>query len=158
MSDSQQTRSDSETVQQLVQQTAELLDREDLNAWLALFDENGRYEMASHSPELRRPQLWWNSEKRALSRILNEVPQHVRDPARRLHLVSAGVVTVDQGNAHVDSPFAIYRTTPEGISKLYAVGRYQDDLVRDAQGVWRYALHRAVLDTRVLDAFTHLPL
>jgi hypothetical protein len=37
------------------------------------------------------------------------------------------------------------------------VGRYLDELVRVGSG-WRFSVHRVQLETRVLDAFTHLPL
>ncbi len=145
-------------VHRLVQQTANLLDKEDLDGWLALFDGQGSYEISSYSPELRRPQQWWLSDLASLTKTLAEVRQHVRDPARRRHVVGAGVVAIEEGVARVESPFSIYRTTPQGDSSLYVVGCYEDVLVRSTEGEWRYQLHRAVLDTRVLDAFTHLPL
>lgn len=158
MMDGQLTLMDELHAQRLVQQTADFLDREDLDAWLELFDSQGCYEITSYSRELGRPQLWWQSDFAALTRILAEIPQHVRDPARRRHIVGAGVATIEDGQARVESPFSIYRTLPQGESSLYVVGRYEDTLVRDAAGKWRYRRHRAVLDTRVLSAFTHLPL
>jgi hypothetical protein len=47
--------------------------------------------------------------------------------------------------------------TPTGETSLFAVGRYLDELVRVGSG-WRFSVHRVQLETRVLDAFTHLPL
>lgn len=152
------TMTDKLEAQALVQRTARLLDQEDLDGWLALFEADGVYEIASYSPELRLPQSWWRSDAAGLGKILAEVPQHVRDPARRRRVVGAGVVEIEDGRARVESPFAVYRTTPEGETSLYVVGRYEDMLARAADGAWRYRTHRAVLDTRVLDAFTHLPL
>jgi len=144
--------------QQLVQRTAKLLDDEDLNGWLALFDSQGSYEISAYSPELRQPQVWWQSDLTALGKTLAEVPRHVRDPARRRRVVGAGTFNVDNDVVRMESAFSIHRTTPEGESSLYAVGRYEDVLVRSPGGEWRYRLHRVLLDTRVLDAFTHLPL
>jgi hypothetical protein len=36
------------------------------------------------------------------------------------------------------------------------VGCYEDQLVK-RDGAWLYSFHRVVADTRVLDAFTHIP-
>ena len=55
------------------------------------------------------------------------------------------------------TPFAIYRTTPEGHSSLYMVGRYEDALIKKS-GAWLYTLHRVITDTRLLESFTHIPI
>jgi hypothetical protein len=46
---------------------------------------------------------------------------------------------------------------PDGTTNLYVVGRYEDTVVK-RDDAWRYSSHRVLLETRVLDAFTHLPL
>jgi 3-phenylpropionate/cinnamic acid dioxygenase small subunit len=145
-------------VQRLIQQTAKLLDAEDLTAWLNLFDASGEYEVTAYSPELRRTLTWWKADHAALQKTLAEVPRHVRDPARRLRVLTPTVVRIEGDEAYADSPFAVYRTTPEGATSLYVVGRYQDTLVRSPSGHWLYRRHHVTLDTRMLDAFTHLPL
>jgi hypothetical protein len=38
------------------------------------------------------------------------------------------------------------------------VGTYQDQLRRGVDGTWRYLRHSVRAQTRMLDAFTHLPL
>jgi 3-phenylpropionate/cinnamic acid dioxygenase small subunit len=54
------------------------------------------------------------------------------------------------------SHFSLFRTTPDGQSSLYMVGRYDDRIVRRS-GAWRYASHKVIVDTRMLDTFTHIP-
>ena len=68
--------------------------------------------------------------------------------------ISVSVVGV---TASARSHFAVLRTDRDGQSSVYAVGRYDDELVKEDDR-WRYAIHRAVLDTRMLDTGTHLPL
>jgi 3-phenylpropionate/cinnamic acid dioxygenase small subunit len=146
-----------EAVRNLIGETALRLDREDLAGWLQLFAENSSYEMTSYSPEIRAQMVWWRSGRAELGKQLEELHQHVRDPARRLHLVTPMSVTVAGKQATASSHFAVYRTLPDGESSLFAVGRYEDELALESAR-WRYTLHRVVLETRLLDAFTHLPL
>ena len=153
MSDSS---TDREAIRELVQRTALLLDEEKFDQWLELFDGAGTYELNAYSPEIRRWMSWWQSDRPALEKMLKELDQHVRDPARRRHVVSPAVVALDGERANGVSQFALYRTTPEGQSSLYMVGRYEDRLVRRS-GSWFYAAHKVITDTRMLEAFTHIP-
>ncbi len=145
-------------IQRVVQRTAALLDAEDLTGWLQLFDASSTYEIRAYSTELSRTMSWWKSSMADLTRTLGEVPRHVRDPARRLRVLSPALVELDAGQALADTPFCVYRTLPAGESSLFLVGRYKDVLRRNDAGEWRYLQHHVELDTRVWDAFTHLPI
>ncbi|MGV3656235.1 MAG: nuclear transport factor 2 family protein [Noviherbaspirillum sp.] len=123
-----------------------------------IFDAGGEYEMTAFSTELRKPLTWWKADFPTLEKTLAEVPQHVRDPARRLRVLGPAQIRIEGDEAHAECAFAVYRTSTDGVSSLYVVGRYQDTLVRTAPGQWRYRNHRVALDTPMLDAFTHLPL
>lgn len=147
---------DREAIRDLVQSTAILLDEEKLDGWLGAFDTAGTYELCAYSPEIRRWMTWWQSDRQTLEKMLKEVKQHVRDPARRRHVVSAPLVTLDGERARAVSHFSVYRTTPEGQSSLYMVGRYEDSFVKRS-GAWLYASHKVIADTRMLDIFTHIP-
>jgi 3-phenylpropionate/cinnamic acid dioxygenase small subunit len=148
---------DEQAIRDLVALTAARLDREDLAGWLELFDENAEYELTAFSPELRRPMSWWKSERAALEKLIGEIPRHERDPARRLHLLGPIAVALDVGRGRAEVPFAVYRTMPDGATLLYVVGRYENSVIKRG-GRWRYTSHRVVLETRFLDAFTHMPL
>lgn len=145
-------------IQSLILKSASLLDAEDLTGWQSLFDARGEYQITAWSTELRKTLSWWKTDMPALSRILAEVRDHVRDPARRLHVVSAGLADVSGDSAMADSAFAVYRSLPTGESSLYVVGHYKDQLARDDSGQWLLMKRVVQLDTRVLQAFTHLPL
>ena len=146
-----------EAIFDVIRLTAARLDAEDLDGWLALFAAESEYEIAAHGPEIRTGMSWWKSDRGDLARMLAEVREHVRDPGRRLHLVSP--ISAEPSGDHVAAlcHFAILRTDPDGRSAVYAAGRYEDTLVREGTR-WLYRRHRAVLDTRMLEPFTHLPL
>jgi 3-phenylpropionate/cinnamic acid dioxygenase small subunit len=141
----------------LVQTTGALLDREDFKGWLALFDEHSQYELTAYSAEIRQQMSWWKSDRISLEKILKEIPRHVRDPGSRLHLVTPTSIDVSGDSARAISSFAVFRTTPDGETRVYAVGHYEDDLVMKAER-WFYVTHKVVLQTRLLEAPTHVPI
>jgi len=148
---------DLEAIRTVVQRTASLLDAEQFSEWISLFDADGSYELAAYSTEIRRWMTWQLSDRPTLEQMLSEVGEHVRDPARRRHVVGLPLVEfTEEAAARVTTAFSLFRTTPEGDSSLYMVGSYEDQLIkRDDE--WRYAFHRVVADTRLLNAFTHIP-
>ena len=147
---------DIEAVRSLIQRTAVLLDDEDFVGWVGLFDAAGNYELSAYSTEIRKWMTWQLSDRDTLERMLKEVNEHVRDPAKRRHVVGFPLVKIDGESAEATSHFSLFRTSPDGVSSLYMVGSYQDQLVKRA-GEWRYLVHKVVADTRVLDSFTHTP-
>jgi 3-phenylpropionate/cinnamic acid dioxygenase small subunit len=148
---------DEQAVRDLVARTAARLDREDFIGWLELFDVGAEYELCAYSPEIRRSMSWWKSGRAALEKQLREIPQHERDTASRLHVLGPVLVELDGDRARAETPFALFRTMSDGETRLYAVGRYEDDVVKKS-GSWFYTRHRNILETRVLDSFTHVPL
>jgi len=145
-----------EAVRTLVQRTATLLDEEKFDEWIGLFDPNGTYELSAYSTEIRRWMTWQLSDRDALAKMLGEVDEHVRDPARRRHVVGLPAVEIDGGEGRATSSFSLFRTTPDGQSSLYMVGCYEDRVVKRGDE-WCYVSHKVVADTRVLDTFTHIP-
>jgi 3-phenylpropionate/cinnamic acid dioxygenase small subunit len=145
-------------IQALILRSASLLDVENLPEWQSLFDPAGVYEITAYSTELGKKLSWWKTNMTEMAKLLSEVSEHVRDPARRLRTVSPGPATVTGDTASANSAFAVFRTLPTGESSLYVVGRYQDQLLRQQSGKWALLKRVVELDTRVLQAFTHLPL
>lgn len=147
---------DREAVRDLVQRTAVLLDQEKFDDWVGLFDAQATYELRAYSTELRRWMTWQLSDRDTLARMLQEVSEHVRDPAQRRHVVGYPLVELDGEQGRVQSPFSLFRTSPDGQSSLYMVGSYDDRVVKRSGG-WLYASRTVVVDTRMLDMFTHIP-
>jgi len=148
--------SEFEAVCRLVQRTAMLLDDESFEPWLELFEPDGVYELSAYSTEIRRWMTWQLSDRDALDKMLKDVSEHVRDPAVRRHVVGIPVLELEGERSRVISQFSLFRTLPDGQSSLYMVGRYDDRIVKRSGG-WRYTSHKVIVDTRMLDAFTHIP-
>lgn len=146
-----------EAVFDLIRLTAVRLDEEALENWLELFAADSEYEIAAYGPEIKSDMSWWKSDREELARILTEVHEHVRDPGRRLHLVTPISAEICGDRAAAVSHFGIFRTTQDGKTEIYAAGRYEDRVIKK-NGRWLYQCHRVVLDTRMLEPFTHLPL
>lgn len=147
---------DFEAARELVQRSAMLLDDEKFDDWLTLFDSAGTYELSAYSTEIRRWMTWQLSDRETLEKMLKDVDEHVRDPARRRHIVSVPLLQLDVDQGRVTSHFSLFRTTPDGQSSLYMVGRYDDRIIKRS-GAWLYAAHKVIVDTRMLDSFTHIP-
>jgi len=146
-----------EAIRTLIQETAVLLDREAFDGWIDLFAEDSEYELVTYGPEIKSRMTWWKAKRDDLKRVLDEVPEHVRDTGLRRHLVTPLSITISDTSATAESHFVVVRTDPGGNSDVFATGRYEDELVGEG-GRWRYANHRCVLDTRMLGTGTHVPL
>ena len=148
---------DQEAARELIQRSAMLLDAEDFEAWVKLFDDGGIYELTAYSTEIRRWMTWQSSDRATLDKMLKEVGEHVRDTAQRRHIVGMPLVEISGIQGHVQSTFSLFRTLPDGQSSLYMIGQYDDHIIKRS-GVWLYAMHKVIVDTRMLDSFTHIPI
>jgi anthranilate 1,2-dioxygenase small subunit len=148
---------DREAIFDVIRLTAARLDEESLDDWLALFAAESAYEISAFGPEIQAHMVWWQSSREELAAILSEVTEHVRDSGRRLHLVTPISADISGNRAVALSHFGILRTDQDGSSGVYAAGRYEDTLIRQDER-WLYERHRVVMDTRIIEPFTHLPL
>lgn len=145
-----------EAIRDLLQTAAWLLDTEAFADWVNLFVDEGNYQVRAYSTEIGVEMEWMNLTKDELSGMLEQVIEHLRDLAQRLHLVSSIQIDIHDHQAHSLSSFAIFRTTPDGVSHCYAVGRYEDSLIK-RNGAWRFLQRKVMLHTRVLEVASHLP-
>mgnify|MGYP001312265302 CR=1 FL=1 len=113
-------------VQQFIQRTAALLNAEKLSEWLEQFHSDGLYEITAYSTELGKELAWWKQELPLLQKTISEVPRHVRDPAKRLHVLGPPLVSVTGDAARGQTAFSVFRTLPTGETSLFVVGRYLD--------------------------------
>lgn len=146
-----------EKIFNFVRLTAARLDEEALDLWLQMFAPISSYQIATSSPEIGTDMSWWNSNQDELKKIITEVSDHVRDRAKRLHLLTPISAEINDDHASVLTHFTIFRTETDGRSSLYLTGRYNDELLK-INGEWYYETHNVKLDTRILEPFTHLPL
>jgi len=144
-----------EEIQALIRRTCWLLDKEDFAAWLETFEDTGTYEVVAYSPEIKREMCWLRGTRNEMQTLFKERPNHVREDARRAHMIMEIDLTVDAGAASAMSRFTIFKTNQRGETQVYAVGVYEDRL-SDASGAWKFSKRRVVLDTRMFDVFPHM--
>ena len=158
-----------EEVEQFLYREAELLDARRYEDWLALFTEDARYWMPMRrnvpademEREFTREGLdvnWFDEGKDTLTRRVQQIRTGVhwaeQPPSRICHMVSNVQVVgapadgTAPAELSVMSRFLIYRNRVETETDLL-VGK-REDLLRRADGGWRIARRKIVLDQSVL--------
>lgn len=134
------------------------MDRKKYDDYIALFAADGTYALQADSDEIGQRMTWLEMERDELAALLEESPQHVHDMAARTHLVSVDEITMDGADAaEARSTFAVFRTDAAGVSQVYAVGQYDDRLIRNGTD-WRIARRRVLVQTRMFRTPTPTPL
>ena len=147
-----------QAIEEILLKAAAFLDEKRFLEWAELFADDAQYEMLFKSKELRDIDDYvMQFNKAELVSRMKLLPNYVIDTAKRLHAVSNIRIEVDENNATCTSRFTVYRTLEDGTTSLYVVGSSDDALVQRA-GQWLFLKRRVVLDTRKLEAHTHMPL
>ena len=146
-------------IDQLIYQSALLLDERDFAGYLALLAPDFRYVITAHSPEIRREMTWLEQDREGMQTLFETLPRHNSDPAPLTRHVTVYTVTVDASGdeAQVVSALQVFRTTLDGgASALFGVGKIHDRvaLAGDAPRLRRRHIK---LDTRMLGIGTHIP-
>jgi len=126
------------------------IDDDTLEAWPELFVADGQYRILSRENValgLPAPLVYYYSQGMLRDRVTAlrtaltyqyVYTRHVTSPPR--------VRRRADGDLEVRSDFAIYQSTEEGVTTLYAVGRY-DDVVTTHEGRLRFRRRDVILDT-----------
>lgn len=121
-----------EEIRQLIAYQAALIDQDRLEEWLDLFTPNAAYRIV--------PRENWDAglplalidcagslmirDRINALRKANEFNFHVS-----AHILSLPCIArSDDGVAKVETPFVVYQSYPEGDTRLFAVGRYVDQV------------------------------
>ena len=146
------------SVEELLFKAAHLLDEGRVAEWIELFTETAQYEMLFQNKEIGGVDDYMiKLNKVELVKRMTLVPNYVLDTVKRLHMVSNIHINLHGKAAAVRSNFVVYRTTETGRTSLYAIGHSEDEVV-ETDGSWLFQKRRVVLDTRLLEVHTHLPL
>lgn len=152
------TVSDSD-ISAVVYQTCLLMDAERFGDYLALCSADFRYQIKADSPELGKEMIWLDLDRDELANLLENVPNHIRLPGKFTRQATVYVIARDGGGgeAAVTSSLIVVYTDLEGVSRIFASGRYVDTLALD--GPTPILSSRTVLlDTRDLGPGSHVPL
>jgi 3-phenylpropionate/cinnamic acid dioxygenase small subunit len=145
-------------VNDLLINSSSLLDDGQFLKWAELFAEDAVYELLFKSKEIGgTDDFLMKLNKTDLVKTLKLLPHHVVDRAKRLHMLTNFKLQINGNTGHSTYNFAIYRTTESGKTSLYTVGSNEDHLIKKDDH-WLFQRHRVVLDTRMLETHTHIPL
>ena len=148
---------DREDVRLLISRSVRFLDETRFADFMALFAPDGRYLMQADSPEIGQSMTWLDLDRDELAALLEESPQHVHDLAARKHMVSVEEIDFSADVAEVLSSFSVFRTDIDGRTEVYAVGRYEDELIRTGEG-WLIGKRQVTVQTRMFRTPTPTPL
>ena len=140
-------------IDQLYAAYAAALDERRFDAWPEFFLEDGRYILqARENFERKLPLALMDLESRGMMKdrvygITQTIyhalyyTRHVVSPARILSVV--GDFVTAQTN------YAVFRTRPAGVSEVYNVGRYIDEIVRTREGL-KFRRRLCVYDSEMI--------
>lgn len=144
-------------IEEVVYRSCLLLDDRDFDGYLGLCDENFRYSIVAHSPEIRKDMTWLDHDKAGMHTLLTQLPRHNSDHSPLSRHVTVYTVDANGTEAQVVSALQVFKTDLDGgVSRLFAVGRYTDTV--KLNGGAPKLLKRVVkLDTRMLGIGYHIP-
>ena len=159
MSSSPDPAEDREAIRLLTSRSVRLLNAGRFAEFIDLFAPGGRYVLEADSAEIGKTMIWLDLSRDELNALLEESPQHVHDLAARKHMVAVEEFDFaeDRDTASTLSSFSVFRTDIDGRTDVYAVGSYEDSLVR-IDDDWRIAHRRARVQTRMFRTPTPTPL
>ena len=147
-------------VRDFLNKVADALDREQWMEFLSLCAPEFEYRITAFSYELNKEMLWMRHDMAGLRALFDVLPEQLgRKGTRMLRHVSitefgrAGA----KGRIDVTSKIIAIRTSPEGVSELFAAGRYLD-VVDGSGNTLQLVARETRLDTRELGPGSHLPI
>lgn len=146
-----------DAINRLIYGAALQLDAEDFKGFLGQCGEDFRYSIRAYSPELRQEMVWLEHGRKGMQDLFAMLPQHVRMKGRfKRHVSVYSVDQEDDGRARALSSVLLVHTDPDGTSRLFAAGQYEDLI--EIEGASPRLLERVVrLETRDLGPGMHVP-
>lgn len=149
-----------EEIRDFLNGVADALDREAWDEFLSMCAPEFEYRVTAHSYELDEDMIWLIHDLDGLRQLFEVLPEQLgRKGTRMLRHVS--FVAIEPGEADgqmvATSKVIAVRTSPEGVSALFAAGRYID-VVDIAGAALRLIRRETRLDTRELGIGSHVPI
>lgn len=148
-----------EDLRNLIHRSCLYLDDGDWNSYLDLCSDDFTYRITAFSPELRKEMVWLEQDRNGMTNLFGNLENHVTLQGRFLRHATVALIERDESpnNAQVTTTFFVIYTNLEGVSEMFAAGRYNDAI--DASGNRPLLRTREVrLDTRDLGGGTHFPI
>jgi 3-phenylpropionate/cinnamic acid dioxygenase small subunit len=150
----------SDAARDLVARSCLLLDDERFDEYVALYARQCRYSIRTYSPDLRKEVSMLDLDRPELEVLLQNLPRHVRLPGRFTRQAGAMLVESSVGNPNevsVTTSLVVVHTDVEGLSRVFAAGRYRDRVEMTQSGA--LLREREVrVETRQFGPGSHIPL
>ena len=140
-------------IDQLNAAYAAALDEKRFDAWPEFFLEDGRYTLqARENHERQLPLALMDLESRGMmkDRVYGITQTIYHGPYYTRHIVSlAQVLSADGDLVTAQANYAVFRTRPAGVSEVYNVGRYIDEIMRTDEGL-KFRRRLCVYDSEMI--------
>ncbi len=148
-------------VEQLLARYAQCIDDDRLEQWPDFFVADCDYRIVSReNAERQLPLATLSCDSRGmlLDRIVSLRHANIYERHRYRHLVSSTVLgAVSAASVEARSHYAVFRTRTNGVSEVYSVGTYDDEVVVD-DGMLRFRRKLVIFDTYRIDSLLVTPL
>jgi anthranilate 1,2-dioxygenase small subunit len=146
-------------VHDLLETYGRLLDEDKLEDWVELFTEACRYEIVSREnreQNLPLSLMLCDNKNMLRDRIFSLREANIYNIHRDCHVI--GLVRVTEGEAiAATAPYALFQSNQEGDSRLFSVGRYYLQLVREGERL-QIAQQIVVVDTGAIPTLLATPI
>lgn len=148
-------------VRDLIYRSCLLLDEENFEGYLDLCTSDFHYKITAYGQEIRKEMTWLDLTREKMSTLFAEIPDHIRLPGSFVRMANVYTVERQYGTdrelAAATTLVTVYYTTPEGSTRVFAVGKYHDVIeVNDERPL--LASRHVKLETRDIGKGCHLPL
>lgn len=148
-------------VEQLLARYVQCIDDDRLEQWPAFFTARCDYRIvARENADRGLPLATFSGDSRGmlLDRVVSRRNANIYEAHRYRHLVSSTVLgAVSADSVQARSHYAVFRTRSNGVSEVYSVGTYDDDIVSHA-GELLYRRKLVTFDTNRIDSLLVTPL
>jgi anthranilate 1,2-dioxygenase small subunit len=148
-------------VQELIGDYAERIDEDRLEEWPELFADPCRYLVISrsnHEAGMRQGVMYAATRGMLLDRVFSIRRANLFEPHRYRHVIGPiRVKEVTGQKALVHSHFIVARIMHDGVTTLFATGRYLDKIDISATP-YRFSERIVVLDSDKIDTLLAIPL
>ena len=140
-------------IDQLYAAYAAALDEKRFDDWPEFFVEDGRYVLqARENFDRRLPLALMDLESKGMmkDRVYGITQTIYHGPYYTRHVVSPARILSAEGEVvTAQANYAVFRTRPAGVSEVYNVGRYIDEIVRTGEGL-KFRRRLCVYDSEMI--------
>jgi anthranilate 1,2-dioxygenase small subunit len=150
-----------EEIRDLLDEYAECIDGVRYDDWLALFTEDSVYQIIPREnveQNLPASLVYCSSKNLLRDRITSLLNANEFNPHYDRHIISGVRITEERdGSWRVAANYAVFQTNVEGQSRVFSVGRYADQVVRQ-DGRLLFKEKRVMVDTYSVPSMLATPL